>query len=200
MKLYYSKGACSLIVRIIINELGLDCEYESVDLKTKKTQTGKDFLTINPKGSIPLIQLNNGDTLTENAVILQYLADNSKATHLLPQVGNFNRYQVLTWLNYISTELHKSFSPLFNPSITQELKNQIFIPIIKAKLTHIDKQLENHQYLLGGDFTLPDAYLFVMLRWTSYFNIELNKWSNLTRYFNTLNSRASIQKSLKQEG
>src|SRR5690349_19217638 len=122
MKLYYSKGACSLAVRIIINEIGLQSEYEAVDLKTKKTATGQDFLKINPKGSVPVIQTDEKQILTENAVIQQYLADTNKATQLLPALGNFERYRVLEWLNFISTELHKGFSPLFNPNVPNELK------------------------------------------------------------------------------
>jgi glutathione S-transferase len=200
MKLYFSKGACSLVVRIIMNEIGIDSEFESVNLKTKKTESGDDFLAINPKGAVPTLKVKNSEILTENAIILQYLCDTSKATQLLPQIGDFNRYHVLEWLNYIATELHKSMATLFNPSISQELKNEIFIPLIKTKLNYVNRHLQNHQYLLSDQFTLPDAYLFVMLLWTSYFNIDLKEWDNLTQYFDTLHHRESIQHSLKQEG
>ena len=199
MKLYYTKGACSLAVRIIINELGLESEYEAVNLRAKETASGKDFLSINPKGAVPVIQLNNGHFLTENAVILQYLADTSNATHLLPPIGDFKRYEVLEWLNYITTELHKSFGALFNPTISDELKEQVFIPLIKAKLNYVNRHLEDHAYLLGNHFTLPDAYLFVMLLWSVSFKLDLKEWAHLSRYFNELNKRASIQHSLKQE-
>ena len=200
MKLYYTKGACSLAVRIIINEIGLECEFDLVDLKNKKTQAGMDFLGINPKGAVPVIQLNNGDILTENAAILQYLADHSKATHLLPPVNHFDRYRTLEWLNYIATELHKGFGPFFNPAFTDEMRNHIFLPMIKAKFNYVNHHLEHQQYLLGDAFTLPDAYLFVILRWASLFNVSLNEWGNLTRYFTALNNRASTQLSLVQEG
>lgn len=200
MKLYFSKGACSLVVRICIHEIGLDSTFESVNLKTKKTESGSDFLDINPKGAVPTLELQNGDTLTENAVILQYLCDISNAIQLLPPLGNINRYKVLEWVNYISTELHKGIGALFNPSISQELKKDVFIPIIKNKLNYVNQHLQNHQYLIGDQFTLPDAYLFVMLKWTSYFNIDLNEWDNLSRYFKTLGQRNSIQLSLKEEG
>ena len=199
MKLYFSKGACSLVVRIIINEMGLPAEFESVNLKTKKTGTGKDFLSINPKGSVPTLEVDNGAILTENAVILQYLGDISKATHLLPPVGDFNRYRVLEWLNYITTELHKSIGVLFNPSITQELKNDLFIPLIKTKFDYVNQHLKDHAYLLGDEFTLPDAYLFVMLRWAAYFHFDLKEWEHLLRFFNALNQRKSVQHSLKEE-
>lgn len=200
MKLYYSKGACSLIVRIMLNEVGIESEFEAVNLKTKKTHTGQDYLSINPKGSVPALELKNGELLTENAVILQYLADVSKAIELLPPVGYFQRYRVLEWLNYVATEIHKSFGPLFNPNIPQDLKNQIFIPLLESKLDYINKHLEHHQYLLGDDFTLPDIYLFVMLTWTSHFNLDLNKRENLARYFAELNNKQSVIESLKQEG
>ena len=199
MKLFFSKGACSLAVRIIINEIGMDSLFESVNLRTKKTESGEDFLTINPKGGVPTLELHNGEILTENAVILQYLCDKSNATGLLPQIGDFNRYQVLEWVNYVSTELHKGIGILFNQSITQELKNEIFIPLIKTKLNYVNHHLQNNQYLLGDEFRLPDAHLFVMLLWTSYFDIDLMEWKNLTRYFDTLKHRTSIEQSLKQE-
>ena len=199
MKLYYAPGACSLVVRIIINEIGIESEFESVNLKTKTTESGDDYLAINPKGAVPALQLSNGNMLTENAVILQYLADSSKATQLLPQITDFNRYHVLEWLNYITTELHKGIGILFNPAISDDLKNSLFIPLIKSKLDYVNNHLQNHTYLLGDHFTLPDAYLFVMLRWTIYFKLNLKEWNNLTRYFAELNNRPSIQQSLKQE-
>lgn len=199
MKLYYTKDACSLVARIIINELGKECHYESVDLKTKKTETGEDFLKINPKGSVPVLQLSNSEILTENAVILQYLAESSNAFSLLPPPDDFKRYGVLMWLNYIATELHKGIGILFNPSITSEMKEQIFKPLIEARLNYIENHLKHHPYLVGEEFTLPDAYLFVMLRWALYFKLNLKKWSNLTRYFNLLNKRPSVLLSLEQE-
>lgn len=199
MKLYYTKGACSLVVRIILNELGQHADFEAVDLRTKKTDTHQDFLSINPKGAVPALALDNGKVLTENAVILQYLADTAKATQLLPGLGDFNRYQVLEWLNYITTELHKSFGPLFNPTMPESIKEQFFIPLITSKFHYINKHLEHHEYLFGSQFTLPDAYLFVMLRWAAYFKIDLNECKNLTRYSDVLNKREAIQLSLKQE-
>ena len=200
MKLFYTKGACSLVVRIVINEIGLKADFESVDLKSKKTETGRDFYTINHKGAVPTLQLNNGEILTENAVILQFLADDSKATQLLPAVGDYKRYPVLEWLNYTATEMHKSFGPLFNPAIPQQLKDDVFIPIIKKKLSYINQHLEKNAFLLGDHFTLPDAYMFVMLFWTTHFKLDLTEWSHLSRYFAALEKRKSIEQSLKEEG
>ena len=199
MKLYYTPSACSLVVRIIINELGLKSEFESVDLHNKKTATGADFLAINSKGSVPALQLDDGQLLTENAVILQYLADTAHANSLLPAIGDFKRYRVLEWLNYTATELHKSIGILFNPAITEEMKTTFFIPLIKTKLNFLNQHLQNHQYLMGEDFTLPDAYVFVVMQWALYFKFDLTKWENISRYLNELRHRKSIQESLKQE-
>ena len=126
MRLYYSKGACSLVVRIVIHELGLPFEYEAVNLKTKVTATGEDYLAINPKGAVPAILTDDNILLTENAVIQQYLADKAYASQLLPAVNDIKRYQVLEWLNYVTTEIHKGFGPLFNSNIPDNLKVENF--------------------------------------------------------------------------
>jgi glutathione S-transferase len=199
MKLYFSKGACSLASRIIINELSLPCEFESVDLASKKTETGKNFYTINPKGYVPTLITDNNETLTENAVIMQYLADTAKAGQLLPPVGQFDRYKVLEWLNYVATELHKSFGPLFNSTMSQEVKDKSKT-LINAKLGFINSHLENSSYLDGNHFTLPDAYLFVILRWAAHFKMNIEELQYLSRYFSELFTRKAIQQSLKEEG
>ena len=144
MKLYYSKGSCSLAVQIIINEIGIESAFEAVNLSTKKTSTGIDFFTINPKGSVPTLVTDENKVLTENAVIQQYLADTYKATSLLPANGDFQRYQVLELLNFISTELHKNCSPLFNPNIPEQIKEDIFRPILKTRLTLVANQLQKN--------------------------------------------------------
>lgn len=199
MKLYYSKGACSLSPRIIINEIGTKCTYEAVDLKTKKTESGKDFLTINAKGSVPVIETDSGEILTEGAVILQFLADKNNATKLLPALGNIQRYRVLEWVNYVATELHKSCGPLFSPAVPQEMKDKFFVPNLKTKLTYVDKQLTK-TFLLGDTFTLPDAYLCVILNWLPIFKIDINEWTHLAKYFANLKQYPSVAKSLKEEG
>lgn len=200
MKLYYTQGACSLVPHIIINEIGLTCEYVAVDLATKRTASGDDFLKMNPKGAVPALLMNKGGILTENAIILQYLADTSNAAQLLPGVGDLKRYRVLEWLNYAATELHKGFSPLFNPNIPQDVKDKVFMPLMKSKLSYVDKHLANNNYLLGDDFTLPDAYLFVMLMWTLHFKFDISEWPQLARYFTELKKRKSIAQSLQEEG
>ncbi|OGT38457.1 MAG: glutathione transferase GstA [Gammaproteobacteria bacterium RIFCSPHIGHO2_12_FULL_37_14] len=199
MKLYYSKGACSLAVRIVVNELGIACEYESVDLKSKKTETGKNFLDINLKGAVPTIQTDEGEILTENAVIQQYLADKYQSATLLAPVNDFRRYRILEWLNYISVDLHKTVGALFNEKLTQEMKDIIFLPTIKTRINYVEHQLTG-QYLMGNDFTLPDAYLYVILNWMIYFKFDLAEWPNVQKYFIRLKARPSIQKSLQEEG
>lgn len=199
MKLYYSKGACSMITRIILNELHINADYESVDLKTKVTETNKNFLEINPKGAVATLALDDGEILTENAVIVQYLADIKEAHELLPKTGDFNRYRVLEWLNYMTTEVHKSFAILFNADVSQNLKDEIFIPLIKHKLKFVDKHLHGKEFLVLDRFTLPDAYLYVMLLWTNHFKIDLREYPALSAYFNKLSRRDSIIKSLQEE-
>lgn len=198
MKLYYSKGACSLVVRIIINELSLPCEYESVNLKNKKTQRHQDFLSINPKGSVPVLCLEEGELLTENTVILQYLAEHYPST-LLPLSKTLARYQTLEWLSYISTELHKSFANLFLGSLSEEVKEKVFLPLIKKKFDYVNQALEDKPFLLKDHFSLADAYLFVILRWCFSLNIDIKAWPHLYLYYEGLLKRPAIHKSLQEE-
>lgn len=198
MKLYYSKGACSLAVRIALHEMNLPCEYESVDLKTKVTESGANYFDINPKGSVPVLITDDTQTLTENPAIQQYLADQNKKNQLLPPIGDFKRYRVLEWMSYICSDVHKAFGPLFNSEISEEEKNKIFVPLLKKKLNILDKALAKNQYLVGDQYTLPDGYVFVMLRWAAHFKL-LEEFVNLNRYFNELKMRPSIMAAMKEE-
>lgn len=200
MKLYFSKGACSLACRIIINELQIPCEFIAVDLKTKRTQTGEDYFNINPKGVVPALLTDSDGVLTENAVILQYLADTHPQGELLPKLGNFERNHVLEWLNFIATELHKSVGTLFKPTLPPEIKDNYYLPLIKSKLNYVNHHLENHMYLYDDQFTLPDAYLLVILRWAHGYKIDLSTYKNIERYYRELNDRPAVVLSLKQEG
>lgn len=200
MKLFYTRGACSLVVRIILNEIGLPFEQESVDLRAKKTESGKDYLAINTKGAVPSLILDNGDTLTENQVILQYLADNQGDHKLLPAVGDFARYRELEWLNYISTELHKTLGSCFNPGFPDEIKTNVLLPLAMQRFAFINTHLGQQPYLSGKDFTLPDAYLFVMVRWAYFFKMDMSKLPHLQAYIEKLNQRPSVKLSLEQEG
>lgn len=200
MKLYYKRGACSLTVRILAHELNIPCDYESVDLQTKMTEKGTDYLTINPKGSVPALILENKEVLTENPVILQYLADTYQATQLLPAVGDMNRYRVLEGLNFCCTDMHGGCGPFFNPKIPNELKQEVFLPNLKRKMVIVEKQLTSHAYLTSDEFTLADIYLFVVLTWFPRIGIELAEWPHVVNYMATLKNRKSIQQAMQEEG
>ena len=200
MKLYYSKGACSLAIRITINEIGIKSEFEAVDLKTKKTETGKDFLTINPKGAVPTIITDDGETLTEGVAIQQYLADKYKATQLLPALTDMKRYHVIEWLCYVNNDLHKICGFLFNPTLPQEIKDSVLKPMLENKLKFVDQHLQHRTYFMDEQFTLPDAYLFVVLSWLPAFDMNISHWSALAQHSATVAKRPAVQKSLIEEG
>src|SRR4051812_46301997 len=164
MKLYYSPGACSQAPHILLHEIGLSHDAERVDLKQKVTETGRNYLEINPKGSVPALELDNGEVLTENAVVLQYLGDRSAATDVLPAIGQFRRYRVLELVNYITTELHKSFAPLFSPDAGDETKT-FMTKNVHKKLDYLEQKIGHGPFLMGDDLTLPDPYMFVMTGW-----------------------------------
>lgn len=199
MKLYYSKGSCSLAVRIVINEIGAQCEFEAVDLKTKKTASGADYLQINPKGAVPALEIKSSEVLTENSVIQQYLAESHHATELFPPASDFKHYRVLEWLNYVTTDLHKSFSPLFNPAVPANLKDELFKPLLLKKLQWVEKTLAKNKYLVGDEYTLPDGYLFVILTWFDLFKMSLAEFPHIEHYFAELKKRPSIVKAMQDE-
>ncbi len=200
MKLYYSKGSCALAVRITINELKLACEYEAVNLKDKTTASGKNYLAINPKGAVPVLALDNGTLLTENVAIQIYLAEHFKAHNLLPAPEDFNRYRILEWLAFITSDVHKSYGPLFSQDVPQDIKDSIFIPLLKKKFNFIETQLTGKDYLMGDHYTLPDGYLFVMLTWLAHVKLDLAQWPAITAYYQRLQQRSAIQKSLADGG
>lgn len=198
MKLYYSPGACSQAPHILLHEIGFEHDAERVDLKTKKLEDGSDYLKINPKGAVPALQLDSGEVLTENAIILQYLGDRASWPEVLPPLGDFRRYRVLELVNFITTELHKRFSFLFNPAASDELKTLI-ISDLEKKLDYIDGRLGEGPFLFGDQLTLPDAYLFVMSRWTENF-LGLERWPNLAAFRGRMLKRPSVQHVLRLEG
>jgi len=200
MKLYCKHGACSLAVRILIHEIGIPCTFEEVDLRTKKMKSGGDYFAVNPKGAVPALELDDGNLLTENAVIQQYLADTHNAVQLLPSVGKLERYRVLEWLNFVSTDLHKNCSPLFNPKIPDSIKEEVLRPNLKRSLNFANQRLEKQAYLAGENFTLPDGYLFVVLTWLPSLGLSLSEWPALQRHFEKLKQRKAIQQSLEEEG
>jgi glutathione S-transferase len=200
MKLYYSNGACSLTVRITFHEMGIPCEYEAVNLKTKVTESGANYLEINPKGSVPVLLLDTNEVLTENAVILQYLADTHPETGLLASIGNMNRYRTLEWLNLIASELHRYTGSLFGSRFSEEVKQTVFMPLLSSKLAIVDKRLSNHKFLMGEKVTLCDSYMFVILTWLVRMKIDITTWPNLVRYFMDMKSRPAVQQALQEEG
>ena len=198
MILYYSPGACSQAPHILLHEIGLDHDAKRVDLKAKTLEDGSDYLAINPKGAVPALQLDSGDVLTENAVILQYLGDRAAWPEVLPPLGQFRRYRVLELLNFITTELHKRFGFLFNPNATDEFK-QFIITDLKKKLDYIDEKLGSGPFLMGEDLTLPDTYLFVIAGWTEKM-IGLDQWQNLRAFRERMLKRDSVRHVLRFEG
>ena len=199
MKLYYTPGACSQAPHIVLREIGLQFEPVKVDLAAKKTEGGEDYWAINPKGAVPALGLIDGTVLTENAAILQYVADQAAGTDLLPAPLSSGRYRVLEWLNYIATELHKGFGPLWNPSTPDEQK-EATRQLLGKKFDYVQKQLGEGPYLTGDNFTIADAYLFVILNWTRIHGIDLSRWAGLTTFVSTVAARPAVQATLQAEG
>jgi len=198
MILYYSPGACSQAPHILLHEIGLEHDAKRVDLKAKTLEDGRSYLELNPKGSVPALQLDSGEVLTENAVVLQYLGDRAAWPEVLPPLGNFSRYRVLEVVNFITTELHKSFAPLFSPAAGDETK-AFFREQIARKLDYIEGRLGSGPYLMGQDLTLPDPYLFVITGWAEKM-IGLDKWPNLRAFRERMLQRPAVRHVLKFEG
>ena len=199
MKLYYVPGACSLSPHIALRESGLSFELEQMDPKTKKTKSGADFLKINPKGYVPALQLDDGQTLTEAAVIVQYIADKKPETKLLPGAGSPERYRAQEWLNYVATEIHKGVGALFNPKLTDPWKD-ILRESVAPKFDYLSRRLEGRSYAFGDGFSAVDGYLFTILGWPQYVGIDLAKWPVLTSYSEKIAQRPAVQAALKAEG
>lgn len=199
MKLYLKPGACSLATHIVLEELGLPYATEEVDLRTKQTASGQDFLAINPKGYVPALLLDSGDVLTEGPAVLQYLADLVPEKHLAPPNGSLPRYQLQAWLGFIGTELHKSFSPFFNPALTPDWK-VVSLAHLERRLTTADSLLNGRAYTMGDDFTVADAYLFVVLGWARVVPLDLSRWPNLVAFTQRVAVRPAVQAALKAEG
>ena len=198
LTLYYSPGACSQAPHILLHEIGIEHDAKRVDLKAKTLEDGSDYLKVNPKGAVPALQLESGEVLTENAVVLQYIGDRTSWPEVLPPLGNFRRYRVLELVNFITTELHKRFGYLFSADATDEFKQFVKADLSK-KLSWIDERLGDGPFLMGEDFTLPDAYLFVIARWTDKM-IGLTNWPNLTAFREHMLRRPSVRHVLRFEG
>jgi glutathione S-transferase len=199
MKLYYSPGACSLSPHIVLLEAGLPFTAVKTDLKTKKTESGGDYLSVNAKGSVPALELDDGQVLTEGPAIVQYLADQKPDSQLAPRFGTLERYRLMEMLNFISTELHKTFSPLFNPAASEDWKKAA-VENLKKKFEWLAPRLAAHKFVLGDQFTVADAYLFTVLSWTKPLKIDLGPWPALAAYMARVRERPKVQQALKEEG
>ncbi|BFI66202.1 glutathione S-transferase [Yersinia pseudotuberculosis] len=198
MKLFYKPGACSLSPHIVLREAGLDFSIERVDLVTKKTETGADYLSINPKGQVPALVLDDGSLLTEGVAIVQYLADKVPDRHLIAPSGTLSRYHAIEWLNFIATELHKGFSPLFNPNTPDEYKT-IVRERLDKQFSYVDSVLAEHDYLLGKKFSVADAYLFTVSRWANALNLQIKERSHLDQYMARVAERPAVKAALAAE-
>jgi glutathione S-transferase len=197
MKLYYFPGACSQAPHIIFREAGLPFEAVKVDLRTKRLESGEDYLAINPKGAVPALELDDGSILTENAVVLQYIADRAPEARLIPPYATLARYRVLEWLNYIATELHKGFAPLFHPSGEPRAHA---VEEISAKFDYVEHALGAGPYLAGEAFTVADAYLFVILGWARVFHFDFARWPGLKAFRQRMAERPAVRAALHAEG
>jgi len=198
MKLYFSPGACSLSPHIVLREAGLDVTLEKVDLRSKKTASGADYLSINPKGYVPALDTGDG-VLTEGPAIVQFVADKAPGKALAPAAGTMARYRMIEWLNFISTEVHKNYSPLFNPASSDDAKNNARDNLAK-RYAYIEGMLAGRDYLLGDQYSVADAYLFVVTNWARPVKLDLSAYPNLQAFHARVGARPAVQEALRAEG
>ena len=198
MKLYFSPGSCSLSPHIVLRETGSDFDLEQVNNQEKKTKSGKDYWTVNPKGQVPCLELDNGDKLTEGPVIVQYVADQN-GSGLAGKPGSMERYRIQEWLNFTTSELHKTFGPIFRATTPDAFKD-ISRANLGKRFDWIEKELAGKQYLMGDKFSVADAYMFTVMRWTQRINVDLAKWPNIKAYMDRVAARPKVQEALKAEG
>jgi glutathione S-transferase len=199
MKLYYWPGACSLSPHIVSREAGIDLQLAELDRAERKSTDGTVLSTVNPKNQVPVLELDNGQRLTEGPVIVQYLADQKPGSGLVPPPGTMERYHVQEWLNFVTSELHKTFGPMFRPTTPEEFK-KISREYLGQRFDWIDKELARKQYLMGDNFTVADAYMFTVLRWSPRVGIDLSKWSNIKAYLDRVAARPKVKEAMQTEG
>lgn len=199
MKLYYSPGACSLSPHIVAIEAGVPVELVRVDLGRGQTASGEDYRKINPDGYVPALALADGDVLTEGPAIVQYLADQAADKALVPLYGSPARYRLMQWLNFISTELHKTYSALFDPRLSPDCK-ALFTERLAQRFAHVAAVLETQPYLMGERFTVADAYLFTVSSWSPHVGFDLSPWPVLAAYQGRVAARPAVQQALSEEG
>ncbi len=199
MKLYYTPGACSLAPHIVAQEAGIELALEKVDLETKKTGSGRDYFSVNPKGYVPALELDNGEILTEGPVIAQYLADLKPDSGLAPPNGTWERYRLQEMLAFISTEIHKGYGPFFDPRLTPEAREER-VAYMRKRFDLVDRWLDGKEFLLGGRFTAADAYLFVMVGWKDFLNVDYSGLDNVLAFHERVGRRPAVQAALRAEG
>ena len=199
MKLYYSPGACSLSPHIVLNEAGWSFDKVKVDTRAKTTEGGGDFWQVNPNGYVPVLELDDGTRITEGPAIVQYIADKVPEKGLAPSHGTLERTKLQTWLNFVTSELHKGFSPLFNPTMPEEAK-KYFRERLGTRFAYVDKHLANNEHLMGKNFSVADAYLFVISNWASRVDVDLSSYGNVLAYRKRIGARPSVQAAMKAEG
>ena len=199
MKLFIKPGACSLAPHIVLHELGIAHDTEKVDTKTGKTASGADYLAINPKGYVPALQLDDGVVLTEGAAIVQYLADQHPESGLAPANGTVERAQLQAWLNFTGSELHKNFSPFFNPAASDDWKTSCR-QSLERRLDYLNQHLDGRDYLLGKQFSVADPYLYVVLGWSKFIKLELAPWANVVAFTERMAARPAVQAARQAEG
>ena len=199
MKLYYSPGACSLAAHIALREAGLAFEPVLASTKTHQLPDGTDYYTINPLGYVPVLELDDGTRLRENPAVLQYIADLAPTKNLAPAAGTMLRYRLQEWLGFIGTEVHKSYSPLFNPNLPEEVK-QGFRDKLLARYRWIDGELAGHPFLMKDTFSVADCYFFVVTRWAQPMKVDLASLANVQAHQERMNARPAVQEALRVEG
>lgn len=199
MKLYYSPAACSLSPHIVANEAGIPLDLVKVDTKTKTIEREGDFWAVNPKGYVPALELDDGQVLTEGPAIVQFLADQKPASGLAPANGSFARVRLQEVLNYLTSEIHKTFSPLFNPATLAEVREER-LEYLRKRYGLIEQQLEGKQFLFGDQFTVADAYLFVLTNWARGVNLDLSGFPNLLGFQKRVAARPAVRQALVREG
>jgi glutathione S-transferase len=199
MRLYYAPGACSLSPHIVSRELGIPVELKKVNTKDKTIEGGGDYWKVNARGYVPALELDDGQILTEGPAIVQYLADKKPEAGLAPKAGTLERYRLQEWLNFLTSEVHKQFSPLFKPNTPEEYK-KIAKENIATRFDWLEKQLAGKDYLMGKTFSVADAYAFVLIGWSKPTQIDLARWPNLAAYHQRVGARPKVQEAMQAEG
>jgi glutathione S-transferase len=197
MKLYYAPGACSLASHIALEAVGVPCQLVRVDLREHKTASGQDYYAINPKGYVPALELDDGERLTENAVVLQYIADRKPGT-IAPAFGGMPRYHLMAWLNFIATELHKAVGVLWKPSTTEAQRVDV-LQGVGRRLDYVANALRDRQFLMGDQFTIADAYLFTILNWRKALKFDLDRWPVIAQFQERVAALPAVRKAMAAE-